>query len=177
MRTPPKSALGALVFVLCGGISPAIAKDAACKVMLEATYARMRVPHRVVINTTSPGRTPIHGQEVYLKTVRYQLLLGRWVKTSTSPQREIDGEKKLDARFSDCRKEGEGMVNGQPVAIYSAKTRNLAVVPFSGDLRMWISQRTRLPLRSDANASVPFLGQSRTVKVFSYDNVRAPASA
>jgi hypothetical protein len=42
---------------------------------------------------------------------------------------------------------------------------------------MWISQRTGLPLRSEANASIPFLGQSRTIKVFSYDNVRAPAGA
>jgi hypothetical protein len=173
----PKHALGALLLVLCSNVSAAAAGDTACNIMREATYARMRVPHRVVIDTTSPGRKTIHGQEVYMKTVQYQLLLGHWVKSITSPQREIDGEKKLNAIFSDCRREGEGMVNGQPVAIYSAKTRNLTLVPFSGDLRMWISQRTGLPLRSEANASIPFLGQSRTIKVFSYDNVRAPAGA
>jgi hypothetical protein len=103
--------------------------------------------------------------------------LGHWVKSITSPQREIDGEKKLNATFSDCHKESDGVASGQPVAIYSAKTRNLTLVPFSGDLRMWISRRTGLPLRSEANASIPLLGQSRTIKVFSYDNVRAPAGA
>jgi len=176
MSTASKSVLAVLVLTFCGsGMSHAIAEDAACTIIREATYARMRVLHRVIIDTTQPGRKPIHGQEIYLKTVQYRLLLGHWIKTATSPQQEIDGEKKLNATFSNCRKEGEGRINGQPAAIYSAKTRNLTLVPFNGDLRMWISRKTGLPLRSEANASIPFLGQSRTVKTYAYDNVRPPS--
>lgn len=177
MSTSRKTVLGTLVLVLCGSLSPAVAEESACNAIREATYARMRVPHRVISDTTMPERKPIHGQEVYLKTVRYQLLLGHWVKTVTSPQREIDGEKKLNATFSDCRLDRNSTIDGQPVAIYSAKTRNLTLIPVSGDLRIWVSRKTGLPLRSEAHASVPFLGQSLTIKVFSYDNIRAPAAS
>jgi hypothetical protein len=69
-----------------------------------------------------------------------------------SPQQEIDGEKKLGTSFSDCRHEGDSAIRGEPVAIYSAETRNMTLVPVTGDLRLWISKKRGVPLRRVANA-------------------------
>lgn len=142
--------------------------------MRDATYARMRVPYRSTIDTTQPNRKPIHGEEVYTLNMIYRQVLGRWIKTPTSPQKEIDGEKGIDATFSNCRHDGDSVLNGEPVTIYSATTRNVTLIPFTGDLKLWISKRHGIPVRSEANASIPVLGRSHTVKVFSYDNVSPP---
>jgi hypothetical protein len=167
-----------LAFVIAvAGMLPganAWADDASCKPVRDAMLAMTRVKYDARIYTTMPSRKPIVGETIYTLDATWRQLLGRWIKTPTTPQEELEGEKSINATFTDCRHEGESSVNGEPEAIYMAKTRNLTLIAFSGDLKLWISKKHGVPLRSEANASVPLLGSSRTVKTYSYDNVRPP---
>lgn len=101
-------------------------------------------------------------------------MLGRSIRTPTSPQRELEGEKNIDSSFADCHRPGDAAINGEPVAVYTAKTQNRTLVPFTGDLKLWASVKRRVPLRSEANAQIPMLGTSHTVKTYVYENIRSP---
>jgi hypothetical protein len=126
------------------------------------------------IVTTMPGRKPIVGEQIYTLDATWRQLLGRWIRTPTSPKNELDGEKKINATFMDCRHENDAAMSGEAVAVYTAKTRSFTLVPFTGDLKLWISRKRGVPLRSEANATVPLLGASHTVKTYRYDNIRPP---
>jgi hypothetical protein len=157
-------------------ISPSVqADEAACKTLRDAMLAMTAVKYDAKILTTMPGRQAIVGEEIYTLDATYRQLLGRWLRTPTSPRKELDGEKGIIATFSDCHRQSSPMIGGEPVAIYRAKTTNLTLVPFSGDLTVWVSTKSGLPVRSEANASVPLLGASHTVKTYTYANVRAPS--
>jgi hypothetical protein len=126
------------------------------------------------IVTTMPGRRPIVGEQIYTLDATWRQLLGRWIRTPTSPQNELEGEKKINATFLDCRHKNDAAMSGETVAVYTAKTRNFTLVPFTGDLKLWVSRKRGMPLRSEANATVPLLGASHTVKTYHYDNIREP---
>jgi hypothetical protein len=149
------------------------ADDASCKPVRGAMLAKTAAKYDTKIVTTMPGRQPIIGEEVYTLDATWRQLLGRWIRTPTSPQKELDGEKSINATFTDCHREGDSTIGGEPVAIYAAKTRNATLVPFTGDLKVWVS-RKGLPLRTEANASVPLLGASHTVKSYTYNNIKPP---
>jgi hypothetical protein len=151
------------------------ADDASCKPVRDAMLAKTTAKYDDKIVTTMPGRKPIVSEEIYTLDATWHLLLGRWIRTPTSPQKELDGEKGIRATFTGCRREGDSTIGGDPVAIYTAKTANLTLITFSGDLKVWVSRKNGLPLRTEANASVPILGRSHTVKSYRYDNIRPPA--
>lgn len=152
----------------------ALADDLSCKPVRDAMLAMTGVKYDARIVTTMPGRTPIVGEQIYTLDATWRQPLGRWIRTSTSPQNELDGERRINATFSDCRHEDDAAMGGETVAVYTAKTRNFTLVPFTGDLKLWVSSKRGVPLRSEANATVPLLGASRTVKTYRYDNIRLP---
>ena len=150
------------------------ADDASCKPVRDAMLAMTAVKYDAKIVTTQPNRKPIVNEEIYTLDATYHQLLGRWIKMPTSPQRELEGEKNIDSSFTDCHRLGNAAINGEPVTIYIAKTQNRTLVPFTGDLKLWISVKTGVPLRSEANATIPLLGPSHTVKTYIYANIRRP---
>ena len=167
-----------LMFAVCGvGLVFAAevrADDASCKPVRDAMLAMTAVKYGAKIVTTQLNRKPIVNEEIYTLDATYHQLLGRWIKTPTSPQRELEGEKSIDSSFTDCHRLGGAAINGEAVTVYTAKTQNRTLVPFAGDLKLWISVKSRVPLRSEANASIPLLGSSHTVKTYTYANVRPP---
>ena len=157
--------------VLAAGVH---ADDMSCKPVRDAMLAMTAVKYDAKIVTTQPNRKPIVNEEIYTLDATYHQLLGRWIKTPTSPQRELEGEKNIDSSFTDCHRLGDAAINGGVVRVYTAKTQNHTLVPFTGDLKLWVSVKSRVPLRSEANASIPLLGPSHTVKTYTYANVRPP---
>ncbi len=151
-----------------------LADDASCKPVRDAMLAMTAVKYDAKIITTQPNRKPIVNEEIYTLDATYHQLLGRWIKMPTSPQRELEGEKNIDSSFTDCHRLGNAAINGEPVTIYVAKTLNRTLVPFTGALKLWISVKTGVPLRSEANATIPLLGPSHTVKTYTYANIRRP---
>ena len=150
------------------------ADDTSCKPVRNAMLAMTAVKYDAKIVTTQPSRKPIVNEEIYTLDATYHQLLGRWIKMPTSPQRELEGEKNIDSSFTDCHRLGNAAINGEPVTIYIAKTQNRTLVPFTGDLKLWVSIKSRVPLRSEANAAIPLLGPSHTVKTYVYAGVRPP---
>ena len=150
------------------------ADDMPCKPVRNAMLAMTGVKYDAKIVTTMPNRKPIMNEEIYTLNATYHQLLGRWIKTPTSPQRELEGEKNIDSSFTDCHRLGGAAINGEAVIVYTAKTQNRTPVPFTGDLKLWVSVKSRVPLRSEANTAVPLLGKSHTVKTYNYDNVGPP---
>jgi hypothetical protein len=151
------------------------ADDLACKPVRDAMLTLTGVKYDARIVTTMPGSKPIVGEVIYTLDATYQLLLGRWVKTTTSPQRQLEGERKLGATFTNCVRVGNEAVNAEPAAVYTAHTENRTLVPFTGTLKLWVSRKRGLPLRTEADSSVLLLGKSHTIKLYSYGNIRPPA--
>jgi hypothetical protein len=166
----------ALVFCTVGGVlrTGLRADDLSCKIVRDALLAMTAVKYDAKIVTTATGRAPIKNEEIYTLDATYHQVLQRWIKMPTSPARELVGEKKIDASFTGCHRLSDGTIDGEPVAIYAAKTNNRTLIAFSGDLKLWISLKRGMPLRSEANTAIPILGPSHTVKTYAYDNVRPP---
>ena len=167
-----------VAFVVCavgGALSFGVrADDVSCKVVRDAMFAMTTVKYDAKIVTTAAGRAPIENEEIYTLDATYHRLLGRWIKTPTSPARELAGEKNIDAAFTDCRRLSDGTIDHEPVVIYIAQTSNRTLISFTGDLKLWVSVKRGVPLRSEANSAIPILGASHTVKTYAYDNVRPP---
>ena len=167
-----------LVFIVCAVgavLSTGVrADDLSCRVVRGAMLAMTAVKYDAKIVTATAGRAPIENEEIYTLDATYHRLLGRWIKTPTSPARELAGEKNIDATFTDCRRRSDGTINREPFAIYTAKTSNRTLIAFAGNLKLWISVKRGVPLRSEANTAFPILGPSHTVKIYDYDNVRPP---
>ena len=76
----------------------------------------------IKIETTQPGEAPIKSEEVYALNAYYKQVIGRWIKTATSPNDERAGEEKLDVGFTDCHKLPDATMANEPVSVYTAKT-------------------------------------------------------
>ena len=165
-------------FVVCATglllVTAACADDASCKPVRDAMLATTATKYDANIVITVTGRAPIVSQTIYTLNATYHQVLRRWIKTPTSPARELAGEKNIDAMFTECRRLRDGTLSREPVAIYTAKTNNRTLVSFASDLKLWISVKRGVPLRSEANTAIPILGPSHTVKIYAYDNVRPP---
>lgn len=173
---PVHTSLARVVCVVCLHIgTSARADDMSCKPVRDAMLAMRGVKYDARIVTTMPGRKPIMGEEIYTRDATYHQVLGRWLKTPTSPQKELAGEKSIDADFAGCAHLGDEAVNGGAADVYTAHIVSKAPVPLTNDMKIWISRSHKLPLRIESDTSVLLLGKSHTSKHYGYGDIKPPA--
>ena len=140
-----------------------------CSTILNAMIAQAKTSYASTIDSTIPGLPADRSEMVVAGGKMYMHANGTWTSSTWSAQDMIDlltaASKKTKMT---CQKLGPETVDGQGATLYSQKHTADAG---AGESRVWISDRTGLPLKSDTN-----LGKGGSMSAsFRYEGVKPPA--
>ena len=162
--------LSCVVF-LAGGVLIPVAWADDCTLASDAAIAQAKVPHAVIRVTTVPGKPATEVEMIFVADRAYTQTNGTWQSMPSSAQDQIAtisaASKRAEQTPHTCQKVGGGPINGEATAliVMHSETNGKA-----SDARIWISDKTGLPLKSEIHLS------SGTVITddFRYTNIEAP---
>jgi hypothetical protein len=163
--------LSCVVFLAGGvltGIPVAWADD--CTLASDAAIAQAKVPHAVTRVMTVPGKPATQVEMIFVGDKAYTQRNGTWQSMPSSAQDQIEtisaARKRAEQTPHTCQKVGGEPINGEATAL-------IAMHSETSDARIWISDKTGLPLKSEVHLS------SGTVITdnFRYGNIEAPPGA
>jgi hypothetical protein len=169
MRAATISYIAFSVSGFLAGTASARADD--CALVLDASIARAKSPHSITHVTTIPGKGATRAEMIFLADKAYVQTNGGWRSMPYSPQEQIDrvnaASKRVEQTTHSCEKLGSEPINGEPVSLLIMHSE---VNGKTSETRFWISEKTGLPLKSEAHLS------NGTVLAddFRYSNVEAP---
>jgi hypothetical protein len=161
-----------LAGVVVAGIPVAWADD--CTLASDAAIAQAKVPHAVTRVTSVPGKPAIQVEMIFLGDRAYTQTNGTWRSVPDSAQDQIEtisaARKRAEQTPHTCQKVGGGPINGEATALIAMHSETNGK---ASDARIWISDNTGLPLKSEIHLS------SGTVITddFRYTNIEAPPGA
>lgn len=162
------SSVGLAAAVLAG---PRTVRADACAAAIDAAIAQAKVPHADMHVTTMPGQAPTRAEMIFVGDKAYTKLDGAWHSMAYPVQQQVDMLTANKARAAQtphtCQKLSNSPINGEPASLFimRAETNGKAT-----DARVWISDRTGLPLKSEVH-----LGSGTVfIDEFRYGNIAAP---
>jgi hypothetical protein len=164
--------LSCVVFLAGGvltGIPVARADD--CTLASDAAIAQAKVPHAVKHVTTAPGKPAAQVEMIFMGDKAYTQTNGTWQSMPYSAQDQIEtisaARKRAEQTPHTCQKLGGEPINGEATAliVMHSETNGKA-----SDARIWISDKTGLPLKSDIHLS----NGTVITDDFRYGNIEAP---
>jgi len=180
------SAMLSLVLQIAAVIQPAAPASAdAC-----ATYtaAMVKLSHTPYLRVTTIGAQTGGGhfafptKRIFTGNAVYDWKNDTWKKVITNADELEQAFRKAQLSYTrTCHFDGSETVSGEAADIISSHAESQSVLPepVSHDDRLWISQKSGLPLKADEKLSVTDSpGQISSIAysvVYTYENVQAPA--
>lgn len=170
MRALLSSYFSGLAAVILMATSPARADD--CATIRAASIAQIKVPHTDAHLTIPPGMAPQQIDMVFKNDKVYTRYNGAWSSMAFPAQDQIDTINKVasttrpGADYS-CQKVGNESINGESAAVFASHDASHGKVT---DSRIWLSDKTGLPLKSEIHLSNGTVVRDE----FRYTNVDAP---
>ena len=165
-------ALSVALFPIC---LPASAHGAdSCQLVFDALLRIATTPsHSYTTSTPVNGGKPMDGETIFANGQKYMRGRGKWMHLPVTSQDVIEQEKeKQEHGKSSCQLLRPDAVNGEPASVYSMHREYEEVTE---DGQVWISKRSGLPLRVDADVD----NTGNRVKAhsstrFEYGNIQPP---
>jgi len=166
------SCLAGLAGGLLGGGPAARADD--CALAFAATIAQAKVPHAVTHVTAPAGKPPERVEMIFTGDKIYTQTNGAWHSMAFPAQSQIDmataSQKRAETQPHTCAKLGSEPINGEAASLL---TMHAEVGGKVTDGRLWLSDRTGLPLKSEIHLSDGLV----VTDEFRYGNIVAPPGA
>lgn len=148
----------------------ALADD--CTPATEAAIAQAKVPHGVTHVMTAPGKPPDHMDMIFLDDKTYVRMNGKWSSMPFSAKDQIEtiktSREHAEKTPHTCQKIAGQSINGEAASLFVVHSETNGKVV---DARLWISDTTGLPLKSEIK-----LGSGTEVTdEFRYGDIKAPA--
>jgi hypothetical protein len=169
MRAVSISFIVCLAGAVLAGAPGARADD--CALIPAASIAQAKVPRAVTHVTAVPGKPPTRAEMIFMSDKAYMQVNGAWQSIAYSAQQQIDtinaAIKRTEQAPHSCQKLASEPINGEAVSLLAAHSEANGK---ASDSRIWISNKTGLPLKSEVHLS------SGTVVTddFRYGNIEAP---
>jgi hypothetical protein len=180
----------ALMFACCTAASlPALATDPVCNQLLPAMQALKTMPFHMYTTETqnipnptvakAAGQIGMGGtrqsEEISTGKDIYVMTRGKWVDMQTSfaameQDKDSDPDTKKALEQSKCTALPDETMYGQPARVYLRDTPEL------GQVKLWISKSTNLPVRMDLTHDQGVM-KMVTVSRYEFKGVQAPAHA
>jgi hypothetical protein len=158
-----------LVGGVLGGCPGARADD--CDLASTAAIAQAKVPHAITHVMIAPGQSPVRAEMILTATTAYSQIDGAWHAVPFSAQQQIDmitaATQRTQQTPHTCQKVGNQQINGEAASLLIMRTEANGKVT---EARMWISDRTSLPLRSEIHLD----NGTVVTDDFRYDNIAPP---
>lgn len=145
-----------------------------CAAASNSAIAQAKVPHADTHTMTEPGKAPSRMEMIFTADKIYAQEGGSWQSMPYSVQQQIDTITAATAREVQtphtCQKLASSPIGGEAASLLVMHVETSGKVE---DARVWISDKTGLPLKSEvhlANGTV-FTDE------FRYDNIQAPPGA
>jgi hypothetical protein len=158
---------------LAGGLLARVPEARAdeCALAYAASIAQAKVPHAVTHVTERPGKPPERFEMIFTADKAYMQTNGAWQSMPFSAQSQIDtataSQKRAESQPHSCAKLGSEPINGEAASLL---TMHAEVGGKVTDGRMWLSDRTGLPLKSEIHLSDGMV----VTDEFRYDAIVAP---
>jgi len=169
MRAVSISRVICLVCIAFGSSPVAWADD--CLQASEAAIAQAKVPHAVTHVMTEPGKPGSRMELIFIDDKAFTKMNGAWSSMPYPTQQQIDtvmtARSRTEKTPHTCEKVANQTINGEAASLYVVRTE---VPGKATEGRIWISDKTGLPLKSEVHLS------SGTVIIddFQYNNITAP---
>lgn len=166
-RIPTIALLG-----LAGGcVAASAARADDCAIVMAAAIAQLKVPYATTMTTAKPGEPTRQNLVIATGSKMYVQVNGTWRSMAMSTQAMIDQMMATQKKTTQtCAKAGSDTVNGEAATIYTGHSENGKTI---ADNRIWISDRSGLPLKLEAH----FQDGLTVTQTTRYDNIQAPAGA
>jgi hypothetical protein len=173
-RSPVKSALFALALGSMALSLPATAQDS-CQPFYDALTKLASTPNHSYarVSGPSPDVPAMLTEYIYLQGKAYMKVGDAWVDNPVTAkehlQKELQNRKSGNAK---CRLVRSDSAKGQPATLYSLHSENPHA---KEDVQIWISKKTGLPLREEADIDLTGgPGKRHVSNWYEYTDVRAP---
>ena len=142
-----------------------------CLVVIDAAIAQVKVPRADTHVTIEPGKAPDGVEMIFIGDRVYTQIGGTWQSMTYSAQQQIDAITASKARAAQsphtCHKLAGAPINGEAVSVLVMHTETNGK---GADARVWISNTTGLPLKSEVH-----LGNGTVfTDDFRYGSIEAP---
>ena len=155
------------------GVPTARADD--CELATAAAIAQARVPYATTHVTTVAGQAPARAEMIFTADKAYLRMNGGWRSMDYSPLAQIDRINAVKASAEKakqtCEKPTSDTIKGEAATVLVMHTDASGK---RSDARLWISEKTGLPLKSEIRID----GGNEVAVVtddFVYDHIEAPA--
>jgi hypothetical protein len=185
-----RTSAASLTLAFCtAAITPALAADPVCNQLIAATQALRTKPFHIYLTETqsftNPNMAKAAGQigmggtkqseEISTGKNIYVMTRGKWIDMQTSfaateQDKDADADTKKAMEESKCKALPDEAMYGQPARVYLRST------PTLGEMKLWISKATNLPIRVDMTHDEGPM-KMVTVSRYEYTGVQAPEHA
>jgi hypothetical protein len=143
-----------------------------CATVLDASMRQLTTPSRAHVTDRTSAKTRTN-ETIYTGDAVYLQVDGAWKKSRLSPAAMADMKRNnvANATTLECRHVRDETVAGEPAAVYATKT---TVDDVASDGTIWISARTKLPLRIEAISDAGTPDEHVATTVYEYGDVKAP---
>jgi hypothetical protein len=160
-----------LTAILCWS-APVGAQDS-CQPLYDALTKLASTPSHSYARLTNPGGSPMLTEFIYLQGKAYMKVGDTWTDNPLTAkellEKEIQNRKNGHAK---CQLLRSDSAEGQPARLYSLHSENPHA---KEDVQVWVSQKTGLPLREEADIDLSGgPGKRHVSNWYEYGDVRAP---
>ena len=155
---------------LAGGLlaAPLAAWADDCAPLVSAMIAQARTPFAGTMATAKPDKSVDRTASIVTGTKMYIQVNGAWQSMPYTAQDAIDRiNKAAKAAKQTCAKGGSEAVDGVATSIFNA---HIATAGGVSDNRIWISDKTGLPVKSETQ----FQNGMTVTQSYRYDNIQPP---
>ena len=148
-----------------------------CDAVIAAAIKVLQVPAHMYMTETAGfnGGKTRNAETIYLNSVTFVMVNGRWRKSTISPKDLAEIEKRIGPKTGVCSAVRDEAVSGEPATLYKAHSQT---ADETVDTQIWISKLRGLPLKQINDIDVGGArGKSHTEIRYEYTNVTAPAVA
>lgn len=158
----------------------AVAADAACKLLVDATAKNLTIPTHIYSTETASytGGKPRNTETIYLGNKTYIQVNGRWRVSPVTPKMMLDAESEAkkdpnSASHPTCRFVRAEVIDGEAASLYSEHIQDQ---DGKRDSQAWVSKSRGLLLKLEMDVELGgAAGKVHRVSRFEYTNVQAPA--
>ena len=142
-----------------------------CALALAASIAQAKTPRADTHETAMPGKPVEKIEMIFLTDKVYVQINGAWRSMAFSPQRQIDmaeaASKRAEKAPHSCQKVAGDAIDGEATSLLIAHTE---MDGKTSDARLWISEKTGMPLKSEVRLS----SGATVTDTFRYGDIQPP---
>jgi hypothetical protein len=144
-----------------------------CQPLYDALTKLASTPSHSYARVANPGGPPMLVEYIYLQGKAYMKVGDNWTDNPLSAKELLDQEiQNRKSGHAKCQFLRADSAEGQPATLYSLHSENPHA---KEDVQVWISKKTGLPLREEADIDLSGSPDKRHVSNwYEYGDVRAP---